>query len=165
LRFGALALAVAGLLLLGCSGDSKSPIPTSTPLPPTEEPTSTPEAPTATPTQPPLGTPEVPAGVVVLGEGTVALSVAPGDRQLVEPLTLAQAFGAPPACAGFAFTFRWRTDDGAPLRIEGQLRGATVQVAEGAEGETTSGCMVLEFVNDGDSPVTGELTYRIGEFR
>jgi hypothetical protein len=114
---------------------------------------------------PTLDAPQAPAGVVVLGEGTVDLDIPPGARQFIEPLQLAQAFGSPPACAGFAFVFRWRMDEGTVVRFEGQLRGSTVQVAEGSEGGTTSGCMVLEAVNDGTTPISGTLRYLIGEFR
>jgi hypothetical protein len=172
LRLSALALAVASFLLIACSNDSEQPeAVTETPAAtvalgaPTAEPTLQPEATTPVPTRTQLEAPEVPRGVVVLGEGMVALAIAPGDRQFIEPLTLAQEFGPPPACAGFAFVFGWRIDDDAFVRIEGQLRGATVQVAKGSAGATTSGRMVLEFVNEGDTHVTGEVRYLIGEFR
>ncbi len=101
----------------------------------------------------------------MLGEGGVALDILPGERQFIEPLVLARAFGPPPACAGFAFVFDWRMDEGAAVRFEGQLQGTTVQVAEGSEGATTSGCLTLEAMNDGAAPISGELRYLIGEFR
>ena len=125
------------------------------------EPTDTPP-----PTPPPtLEAPPLPQGVQSLGDGSVALEIAPGERQFVAPLELAEAFGQPPACAGFAFVFSWRMEEDASVRFEGQLRGATIQIAEGVEGTFTSDCVVLEAVNDGSETIRGTLRYVVGEFQ
>jgi hypothetical protein len=101
----------------------------------------------------------------VLGDGSLALDVPPGGRQTIEPLLLAQKAGASPTCPGFAFLFRFRVNEGAKLRFEGDVRGSTVEVFSGTEGTASVGCMVLEAVNDGDRKLTGELRYFIAEAR
>jgi hypothetical protein len=101
----------------------------------------------------------------VLGDGSLSLDVPPGGRQRIEPLLLAQKAGASPTCPGFAFLFRFRVNEGAELRFEGDLRGSTVEVFSGAEGTVSVGCMVVEAVNEGDRRLTGELRYFIAEGR
>lgn len=138
-----LAGAVAtGLLVLACRGGDATPRPTPTLLPPALDPR-----------------------LHLIGEGSVALDVPPNGRQTVEPLGLAQAFGAPPPCAQFVFLFRWRLHGQAEVRWESQLRGATVLVGSGNEGSASVGCMVIEAVNESDRRVTGDLRYFLAEAR
>jgi hypothetical protein len=101
----------------------------------------------------------------VLGDGSLALDVPPGGRQRIEPLVLAQQSGASPSCEGFAFLFRFRVNEGAEVRFEGDVRGSTVEVFSGAEGAVSVSCMVVEAVNEGDDRLTGELRYFIAEAR
>lgn len=143
-----------------------TPAPEVTPTPPqnataTPEPAAT-QAPAPTPT---LGPPEVSQPMRILGQGSLRLEIAPGQRQFIQPLQLAQAFGSPPPCAGFAFVFRWRVDGGASVRFEGELRGARVEIAEGPEGNATAGCIVIEAINDGDVPITGDMRYYVASFQ
>jgi hypothetical protein len=137
---GVLSL-LAGMLL-ACSGAGSEPDPTPTLLPP-----------------------ELSPALRVIGEGTLELNVAPGRRQLIDPLRLAAAFGTPPDCASLAFLFRWRVDGGAELRFEGQLRGSVVAIEQGNSGSASVGCIVVEAVNDGDKPVTGDLRYYVAAAR
>jgi hypothetical protein len=138
----ALGAAVTALLVVACSGASGDPRPTATLLPP-----------------------EISPALRVIGEGTVALDVAAGERQFIEPLRLAEAFGTPPDCASLAFIFRWRVHGDEELRFEGQLRGATVAIESGNTGVASVGCMVVEAVNDGEGRVTGDLRYYVATVR
>jgi len=136
---GAVSMA---LIALACRGEERAPRPTPTLLPPALDPR-----------------------LHLIGEGSVSLDVPPNGRQIVEPLALAQAFGAPPPCAQFVFLFRWRLDGKAEVRWEGQLRGATVLVGSGNEGSASVGCMVIEAVNESGRRVTGDLRYFLAEAR
>ena len=114
---------------------------------------------------PTLLPPEISPALRVIGEGSLDLDVAPGGRQFIEPLKLAQAFGTPPDCASLAFLFRWRVHGNGELRFEGQLRGSVVAVEQGNTGTASVGCMVVEAVNDSSKPITGDLRYYIASAR
>jgi hypothetical protein len=114
---------------------------------------------------PTLFPPAIDPRLRVLGDGSLSLDVPPGGRQTIEPLLLAQKAGASPTCPGFAFLFRFRVNEGAELRFEGDLRGSTVEVFSGAEGTVSVGCIVVDAVNEGDNRLTGELRYFIAEAR
>jgi hypothetical protein len=135
-------LTLLGGFALACSGGDSTPRPTPTLLPP-----------------------EISPALRIIGEGTLLLDVAPGQRQFIEPLTLAQAFGTPPDCASLAFLFRWRVDGKDQLRFEGQLRGSVVAIEQGNAGTASVGCMVVEAVNDGDDRVTGDVRYYVASAR
>lgn len=127
---------------IACGGGAAEPRPTPTLLPP-----------------------ELSPALRVIGEGTVALDVAPGQRQFIEPLKLAATFGTPPDCASLAFLFRWRVNGRDELRFEGKLQGSVVAIEQGNTGSASVGCMVIEAVNDGDKPVTGDLRYYVAATR
>jgi hypothetical protein len=120
------------------------------------------ESPRPTPT---LLPPEISPALRVIGEGSLDLDVAPGGRQFIEPLTLAQAFGPPPDCASLAFLFRWRVHGNGELRFEGRLRGSVVAVEQGNTGSASVGCMVVEAVNDSSKQITGDLRYYVASAR
>jgi hypothetical protein len=141
LALGCIVALLAGGVL-ACSGGGGEPRPTPTLLPP-----------------------EISPALRVLGEGTLALDVAPGQRQLIEPLKIAQALGTPPDCAGLAFLFRWRVNGNAELRFEGQLQGSVVAIEQGNTGSASVGCMVIEAVNDSNRQVTGDLRYYVAAAR
>ena len=95
----------------------------------------------------------------------MALDVEPGQRQSIEPLKLAAALGTPPDCASLAFLFRWRVDGKSEIRFEGHLQGTTVAVGQGNTGLASVGCMVIEAVNDGDKPISGDVRYYVAAAR
>ena len=140
-----LAFAGASVVLCAaaaCSGGDAGPRPTPTLLPP-----------------------EISPALRVLGEGSLQLEISPGERQLIEPLKLAQAFGTPPDCASLAFLFRWRMNGDDEVRFEGQLRGSVVAIEQGNNGSASVGCMVVEAVNDGHETIHGDLRYYVAESR
>lgn len=114
---------------------------------------------------PTLLPPEISPALRVIGEGSLHLDVAPGGRQFIEPLKLAQAFGTPPDCASLAFLFRWRVHGNGELRFEGKLQGSVVAVEQGNTGSASVGCMVVEAVNDSSKPITGDLRYYVAAAR
>lgn len=135
-------LALLAALLFACGGDEAEP--------------------RATPT---LVPPEISPALRILGEGTLTLDIAAGERQLIEPLRIAEAFGTPPDCARFGFLFRWRMYGDAEVRFEAQLRGATLQIEQGNAGSASVGCMVVEAVNDGARRIQGDVRYYVVEPR
>ena len=114
---------------------------------------------------PTLLPPEVSPALRILGEGSLRLEIAPGARQLVEPLKLAKAFGTPPDCASLVFLFRWRMDGAQEVRLESQFRGSVVAIEQGNSGSASVGCMVVEAVNDGKQTIHGDLRYFVAASR
>jgi hypothetical protein len=135
-------VALLGAIAIACGGGDSPPRPTPTILPP-----------------------EISPALRVLGEGTLALDVAPGGRQLIDPVQISRELSSPPDCASLAFLFRWRVHGRDELRFEGQLRGSVVAIEQGNSGSASVGCMVVEAVNDGDKPVTGDLRYYVAAAR
>jgi hypothetical protein len=136
------AASLLAAFVVACGGGDSGPRPTPTLLPP-----------------------EISPALRVIGEGSLDLDVAPGGRQFIEPLKLAEAFGTPPDCASLAFLFRWRVHGNGELRFEGQLRGSVVAVEQGNTGSASVGCMVVEAVNDSSKPIKGDVRYYIAAAR
>ncbi len=129
-------------VVIACSGGDSEPRPTPTLMPP-----------------------EISPALRILGEGSLVLDVPPGQRQFIEPLKLAATFGTSPDCATLAFLFRWRVNGKGELRFEGQLQGSVVAIEQGNSGSASVGCIVVEAVNDGARPITGDLRYYVAVAR
>jgi hypothetical protein len=139
---GALLLAV---LVLACGGGGGgSALPTSTPI---------------------LVPPPLDPRLEALARGTVYLRVAPGSRQVIDPLALAREAGEAPPCASFVFLFSWRVQEGHEVKFIGRQQGNTVDIDRRQTGRASVGCMLLEAVNEGNDALDGELHYVIARSR
>lgn len=112
--------------------------------------------------EPTLAPPPLDPRLRALGQGDLALKVAAGDKQAIDPLALARQAGEPPTCVDFVFLFSWRVGKPAVVKFVGNRMGGEFDVAQGPEGQASvGGCILLEVRNDGKDAASGSLYYFI----
>ncbi len=98
------------------------------------------------------------------GRGSLALSIEPGQAQIIDTAALAAQAGTVPPCSRFVFLFSWQVDRPSGIRIVGDDGDGSFEVVSGASGEASiGGCVALEALNESDEIVVGELLYFIAE--
>jgi hypothetical protein len=166
MRTAGLFLTLAALALCVACGGGSGPTPAVSPIGTKAlTPTPTPEA-TVAPGggAPDPITPTLDEAVTEIASGDLTADVQPGQMYNIDPQSLVTN---PPSCTNFQFDFTWQVSDpyppdGVDLQWQIQRNGAAVKIAEATSGEQSVGCVSLQALNAGSSPVSVAIKYKIG---
>ena len=160
------ALAVFGLFL-ACGGSSGptamiSPVGTkaSTPTPTPEDTGPQTGGDVPTPAEPTLD-----EALTELASGDHTADLDPGGVDQIDPQTLVEGS---PSCTNFEFDFTWQVvdpypPDGVDLQwVMERDNGDTVDISHDPSGEQSVGCNVVRVLNNGSSPISVAIKYKIG---
>jgi hypothetical protein len=163
-----LLVALAVLALCACGGGSNGPTAVVSPVgTKATTPTPTPED-TSSQTGGDVPTPADPTldeALTEFASGDHTADLQPGGVDRVDPLTLVQ--GTPPACANFEFDFTWQVvdpypPDGVDLLWQIDRGSDPVTISTDTSGEQSVGCDNVQVLNNGSSPVSVAIKYKIG---
>jgi hypothetical protein len=166
-RVAGLLVALAVVALYACGGGDSaptiavSPVGTKATTPtPTPEDTGSQTSDVPTPAEPTLD-----EALVEFASGDHTAVLEPGGVDHIDPRTLVP--GTPPACTNFEFDFSWQVvdpypPDGVDLLWQIDRGSDQVMISTDTSGEQSVGCDDVQVVNNGTSPVSVAIKYKIG---